>query len=155
MTEQEILSSLKDIYSNLSNLQSQVFTTMKTIEKNIDSSQEVRQIIIDHFGISLEIFCSDSRCQAFSVTPRYFFFLFCKSLCESTTESIGAMSGDKDHASVVQGIKKICTLIEIKDKKIIEDYRRLLETFKLKGYDIQRVFNFINNRNEKSKRIGS
>ena len=77
------------------------------------------------YKVTLEKFHSKTRKREV-VQARFFAMLFSKAFTKHTLEVIGKKIGDKDHASVLHGIKTIRNLVS-SDKQVKKDHRELIK----------------------------
>lgn len=100
-------------YSNLENTDITMEVAVKELQNIIspDKPQEITaQLIIDvvceHFHITPEQMVSKSRSNEIA-RPRQIAMYLCKSMTDTSLDSIGSMLGGRDHSTVIHGIKKI------------------------------------------------
>lgn len=100
-------------YSNLENTDITMEVAVKELQNIIspDKPKEITaQLIIDvvceHFHITPEQMVSKSRSNEIA-RPRQIAMYLCKSMTDTSLDSIGSMLGGRDHSTVIHGIKKI------------------------------------------------
>lgn len=88
--------------------------------------QLVIEIVAEHFNISTDQMISKNRSNNIA-KPRQIAMYLCKNMTSTSLETIGALLGGRDHATIIHGIKKITNEYE-KD----ENFNHLIETIKKK-----------------------
>ena len=68
--------------------------------------QLILDIVSEHFHVTTEQLTSKSRSSEI-VKPRQIAMYLCKSMTDSSLETIGALLGGRDHSTIIHGIKKI------------------------------------------------
>lgn len=80
--------------------------------------QEIQLAVCEHFGITMLDLNSARRTRSLTV-PRQIGFYLCKHMTSRSLPEIGRRFGDKDHTTVLHGVRKITSLLEA-DQTIID-----------------------------------
>jgi len=117
-----------------------------SIRGDLSDQQTIKNIILNYFNISEETFLAHSRKREESVVPRGFFYLFCKALLPVSLARIGVYAGHRDHATVLNGIRTLCNLMQVEDKEILSHYDYLLNVMEGNGYSRKKITDFVSGR---------
>ena len=88
--------------------------------------QLIIEVVSEHFHISVDQMISKTRSNNIA-RPRQIAMYLCKSMTDSPLDTIGSLLGNRDHSTIIHGIKKIG---EEYDNN--ENTRTLIETIKKK-----------------------
>jgi chromosomal replication initiation ATPase DnaA len=139
MTDDEIIESCELMKSLAEKI---IFS----IRGDQSDQSTIMRIILNYFSITEATFKAKSRDRDTCVWPRHFYFLFCKALTPMSLARIGISAGHKDHATVLNGIKSICKLIDIHDQVVLDHYEYLLNVMEGNGYSRKRIINFVSGK---------
>jgi len=134
------------VLKQLSTIRSQIEKLMVEFGEAETEINSVKNTIIKYFDITEEDFLSKRRLSDANVWPRYFYFLFGRSLLNTSLFRLGYTSGNKDHATVTYGLVTLCNLIKAGDRAINYHYENLLDIFAKKGYLKSITRSFVKNR---------
>lgn len=120
-------------YNNLVNLP----ITMEIAEKELqniitpDKPKEITpqliiEVVSEHFNITVDQMISKTRSSNIA-RPRQIAMYLCKNMTSSPLDTIGKLLGNRDHSTVIHGIKKIT-----EDYELNESTRMLIETIQKK-----------------------
>ena len=100
-------------YSNLVQKEITMDVAVKELQNIISpdvpreiTPQLIVEVVSDHFGITVDQIMSKSRSNDIS-RPRQIAMYLCKEMTSLPLNSIGQMLGDRDHSTVIHGIKKV------------------------------------------------
>ncbi|MCI9427070.1 MAG: chromosomal replication initiator protein DnaA [Eubacterium sp.] len=120
-------------YGNLVKTEITMDIAMKELQNIItpDKPKEITpqliiEVVSEHFQISMNQIISKAR-NSDIVRPRHIAMYLCKNMTDATMESIGVLLGNRDHTTVMNGVKKIT-----KEYDNNENTRILIETIKKK-----------------------
>ena len=120
-------------YGNLVKTEITMDIAMKELQNIItpDKPKEITpqliiEVVSEHFQISMNQIISKAR-NSDIVRPRHIAMYLCKNMTDATMESIGVLLGNRDHTTVINGVKKIT-----KEYDNNENTRILIETIKKK-----------------------
>lgn len=68
-------------------------------------------VVAEHFGVRPEDITSKRRNSEF-VQPRHVFMYLCRTMTETSLSSVAKILGQKDHTSVMNGVKRIAAELE-------------------------------------------
>ncbi|MBN1971735.1 MAG: chromosomal replication initiator protein DnaA [Candidatus Delongbacteria bacterium] len=104
--------------------------SQKKVTLNIDKIQD---IVSDYFQIKKDLLMSKTRTKEVADARAIAMYL-CTTQLNSTTQSIGAHFGGRDHSTVSHAAKKIQELLNEKDPEISKIYDDILHTINLLTY---------------------
>lgn len=88
--------------------------------------QLIIEVVAEHYNISIEQMISKSRSAQY-VKPRQVAMFLCEEMTDATKTYVGSLLGDRDHATVINGIKKITEEYNKND-----DYKKEIDSIKNK-----------------------
>lgn len=88
--------------------------------------QLIIEVVSEHFQISVDQMISRSRSNNIA-KPRQIAMYLCKTMTSSPLDTIGALLGNRDHSTIIHGIKKVTA-----EYNNSENTRALIETIKKK-----------------------
>ena len=71
------------------------------------------RVVAEHYGVS-ETDISGSKRNKEIVIPRQVAMYLCRNMTNASLQSIGECMGDRDHTTIINGIKKISTELKVK-----------------------------------------
>lgn len=80
----------------------------------------ITQTVAEHFGITKEDLISNKKTSNIAY-PRQICMYLCKTLTESSFTDIAAYLGNRNHTTIIHGVKKIDSQIKEKDEKLINN----------------------------------
>ena len=85
----------------------------------------IMEIVADHFGIEKDAIASSRKTKDIAL-PRQVCMYLCKELTDHSFKEIGSTMGGRDHSTIIHGVKKIQTDIEVDEslKNTIEVIRK-------------------------------
>jgi chromosomal replication initiator protein len=89
--------------------------------------EKIQQAVADYYDIPVAALKSKSKDRKF-VTPRHIAMYFCKVLTDDSLKKIGQYFGNRDHSTVIHGIRNVEDWKEAygKEKKKIDQIERLI-----------------------------
>ena len=100
-------------YGNLVKTEITMDIAMKELQNIItpDKPKEITpqliiEVVSEHFQISMNQIISKAR-NSDIVRPRHIAMYLCKNMTDATMESIGVLLGNRDHTTVMNGVKKL------------------------------------------------
>ncbi len=100
-------------YSNLVQTEITLDIAMKELQNIISpntpreiTSQLIIEVVSEHFGVTVEQMRSKSRSSDVA-KPRQMAMYLCKTMTSDSYEYIGELLGDRDHSTILHGVKKI------------------------------------------------
>ena len=120
------------------------FSKLNNVEINLEMAQEalkdiiypdkpkeispsiIINIVAEHFGVRAEDITSKKRNSEF-VEPRQVVMYLCRSMTDTSYQSIGKILGKKDHTTIIHGVNKIT-----EELKTNEDLKNKIEIIKKK-----------------------
>lgn len=90
------------------------------------TAQLIIEVVTEHFQLSLEQMMSKNRSKDIA-RPRQIAMYLCKSMTDTSLDTIGGFLGGRDHSTIIHGIQKISDEYESD-----ENTRNLIQTIKKK-----------------------
>lgn len=108
--------------------------------------REIRGAVCHHFDITVMDLISERRTRNLTI-PRQISFYLCKTLTLRSLPDIGRFHGDKDHTTVLYGVRKITALCKVNHqwRDIVEEIR-----IKITGQSNEAVSGIENTQNDGS-----
>ena len=120
-------------FSKLNNVEIDLEMTKEALKDIIypDKPKEISpsliiNIVAEHFGVRAEDITSKKRNSEF-VEPRQVVMYLCRSMTDTSYQSIGKILGKKDHTTIIHGVNKITEELQTN-----EDLKNKIEIIKKK-----------------------
>lgn len=108
-------------------IQKSLIEMPKLVKYEID---EIIGTVCNVFNISKELIFKKIRYRDNYVFPRFFIWYYLRQHTSLSYSSIGRLTGNFDHATVIHGRKKVIQFLENKDKDILLYYEKIENEFK-------------------------
>jgi len=133
---------VNEIYIALANIN-------KILVFDLDDINYILIIISNHFNIRPEDIGERTRVLGY-VSARRFFFVFTRALFENLSLSVISTYVQRDHSTVIHGIREFFNLIESRNKEEIKHFNILADQLIRTDEEKQKVISFF--REELNKR---
>lgn len=83
------------------------------IKKWVGPIQRIQQRVCNEYGLTMREMNSPRRAKPL-IIPRHMAMWLCKKLTMASLPTIGRTFGDRDHTTIIHGIRNIETMISVK-----------------------------------------
>ena len=102
----------------------QLSDLITTSDNNIVTIEKIQKTVADYYNITVENLKSDSRKKTYAI-PRHIAIYLCRELTEFSQDEIGAEFGGRDHATVINSVRKIEDNIKLGDFTTVDSIKIL------------------------------